>query len=405
MSRKPVRLAYFVTHPIQYQAPLLRRIAADPAIDLTVFFATDYSLRTHFDPGFGREIAWDVDLLDGYHHEFLPVVGDSSKLSPLRPFNYGIVWRLLRGRFDAVWCHSYARLPHLTALVAGRLLGMKVFLRDEASFVSSNPTGARRLLKECFLKTMTRVLSGILTIGTRNREYYAAKGFAPDRLFRMPYAVDNDWFAARIADAAAEREAFRTGLGLEPGRPVALFASKLQPRKRAQDLIRAFLKIVNDPAAGHPYLLIAGDGELRDDLRALAADAPDGSIHFLGFRGQTELPPLYDLCDVFILPSNTEPWGLVVNEAMNAGRPIIATTEVGSARDLVRDGENGFVIEPGDIDALSESLLTLFSDSGLRSRMGQKSLDIIRHWNFDADIEGLHEALRFYFGDRVPDTK
>ena len=90
---------------------------------------------------------------------------------------------------------------------------------------------------------------------------------------------------------------------------------------------------------------------------------------------------------------------------MNAGRPIIATTEVGSARDLVRDGENGFVIEPGDIDALSESLLTLFSDSGLRSRMGQKSLDIIRHWNFDADIEGLHEALRFYFGDRVPDTK
>lgn len=405
MSRKPVRLAYFVTHPIQYQAPLLRRIAADPAIDLTVFFATDYSLRTHFDPGFGREIAWDVDLLDGYHHEFLPVIGDDSRLSPLRPFNYGIVWRLLRGRFDAVWCHSYARLPHLTALVAGRLLGMKVFLRDEASDVSSNPTGPRRVLKACFLRFMRLVLSGILTIGTKNREFYDAKGFAPERLFRMPYAVDNDWFAARIAEAAREREAFRAELGLEPDRPVALFAAKLQPRKRAQDLIRAFKKIADDPAAGRPYLLIAGDGELRDDLRALAADAPEGSIHFLGFRGQTELPPLYDICDVFVLPSNTEPWGLVTNEAMNAGRAIIATTEVGSAHDLVRDGKNGYIIEPGDIDALSDRLLTLFSDSDLRSRMGAESLRIIETWNFDADVKGLRDALRFYFDDRVPDTK
>lgn len=405
MSRKPIRLAYFVTHPIQYQAPLLRKIAADPAIDLTVFFATDYSLRTHFDPGFGREIAWDIDLLDGYHHEFLPIIGDGSKLSPLQPFNYGIVWRLLRGRFDAVWCHSYARLPHLTALVAGRLLGMKVFLRDEASFVSSNPTGARRILKSCFLSVMRLVLSGNLTIGTKNREFYDAKGFAPDRLFRMPYAVDNEWFVARIAEAAAERETFRAGLGLEPGRPIALFAAKLQPRKRAQDLIQAFKKIVDDPAAGRPYLLIAGDGELRDDLRALAADAPEGSIHFLGFRGQTELPPLYELTDVFVLPSNTEPWGLVMNEAMNAGRPVIATTEVGSAHDLVRDGENGFIIEPGDIDALSNHLLTLFSDSDLRTRMGAKSLELIENWNFDADVEGLRDALRFYFGDRVPDTK
>ncbi|MEX2453582.1 MAG: hypothetical protein WD470_02700, partial [Rhodospirillaceae bacterium] len=282
MSGKPVRLAYFVTHPIQYQAPLLRRIAADPSIDLTVYFATDFSLRRHYDPGFGREISWDVDLLSGYRHEFLPTIGDETRLSPLRPFNYGIVWRLLRGRYDAVWCHSYARLPHLTALVAGRLMGKKVFLRDEASFISSRPGRARLFLKMCFLNMMKPVLSGILTIGTMNREYYRTIGFRPERLFRMPYAVDNDWFRARIAEAAERREAFRAELGLEPGRPVALFAAKLQRRKRAQDLIRAFLKIAAEPAAGRPYLLIAGDGELRAELEALAADAPEGSVRFLG---------------------------------------------------------------------------------------------------------------------------
>ena len=401
MSKKPVRLAYFVTHPIQYQAPLLRRIAADPSIDLTVFFATDFSLRQHFDPRFGRDITWDVDLLSGYDHEFLPSVGDDSKLSPLHPFNYGIVWRLLRGRFDAVWCHSYARVPHLTALLAGRLMGKKVFLRDEASFVSSHPTGTRLMLKMGFLGLMRRVLSGILTIGTNNREYYRANGFRDDRLFRMPYAVDNDWFQTRIAEAAARRETFRTELGLEPGRPVALFAAKLQTRKRAQDLIRAFKTIAYNPAAGNPYLLIAGDGELRDELHDLASDAPEGSIRFLGFRGQTELPPLYELCDVFVLPSDTEPWGLVTNEAMNAGRAVIATTEVGAARDLVHDGENGFVIEPGDVDGLGQKLLTLFADRDLRERMGRRSLEIIGQWGFDQDVEGLREALRFYFSDRI----
>ena len=401
MSSKPVRLAYFVSHPIQYQAPLLRRIAEDPSIDLTVFFASDISLREHFDPGFNRQITWDVDLLSGYRHEFLPAIGDRSGLSLFRPFNYGVVARLLGGRFDAVWCHSYFRLPHLTALVAGRLLGKKVFLRDEASFISSNSTGVRRFIKTCFHQVLKRVLNGILTIGSMNREYYAAIGFRQDQLFRMPYAVDNEWFAERIAEAATKRETFRAELGLEPGRPVILFASKLQPRKRAQDLIRAFIKIVDDPAAGRPYLLIAGDGELRDELQALAADAPANSVHFLGFRSQAELPPLYDICDVFVLPSNTEPWGLVTNEAMNAGRAIIATTEVGSARDLVRDGENGFIIEPGDIDALADRLLTLCSDRELCDRMGRKSLEIISNWDFNADIEGLREALRVYFGDRI----
>ncbi|MEX2454894.1 MAG: glycosyltransferase family 4 protein, partial [Rhodospirillaceae bacterium] len=169
--------------------------------------------------------------------------------------------------------------------------------------------------------------------------------------------------------------------------------------------IRAFLKIAAEPAAGRPYLLIAGDGELRAELEALAADAPEGSVRFLGFRGQTELPPLYDICDVFVLPSDTEPWGLVTNEAMNAGRPVIATTEVGAARDLVADGDNGFVVQPGDIDALSGALLKLFSDPELRARMGRRSLEIVGAWSFREDVEGLREALRYYFGDRISDRE
>lgn len=401
MSR-PVRLAYFVTHPIQYQAPLLRRIAADPAIELKVFFATGYSLRRHYDPGFGREIAWDIDLLSGYDHEFLPVLGSDAGLSPVRPFNYGVAARVIGGRFDAVWCHSYARVPHLAAMIAARLTGKKVFLRDEANRFSSRPGPARLFVKRIFLAVLKRLLSGNLTIGTLNREHYRNLGVPEEKLFMMPYAVDNDWFRARIAEAAARRDAFRDELGLEPGRPIALFAGKFIPRKRPQDLIRAFKAIAGDPSAGRPYLLVAGDGELRDELHALAADAPEGAVRFLGFRGQTELPPLYDLADVFVIPSEMEPWGLVTNEAMNAGIPIVATTEVGAAHDLVRDGDNGFVLEPGDVDGLAAALLRIFSDAAERERMGRRSLEIIDRWSFAEDVEGLKSALRHYFGDRVP---
>src|SRR3974390_2052095 len=89
-ERRPLRLAYFVSHPIQYQAPLLRRIAQEKDIYLKVFFSSNISMRGYLDPGFGRTVKWDVPLVEGYDHEFLPVLRDGEKLGPLRPVNYGI---------------------------------------------------------------------------------------------------------------------------------------------------------------------------------------------------------------------------------------------------------------------------------------------------------------------------
>ena len=110
---RPVRLAYLVSHPIQYQAPLLRAIAAEPDIDLTVFFCSDVSVRPHRDDGFGREIAWDVKLLDGYRHEFLPGWADPGSPTLARPINYGLAKRLRGGKFDVLWVHGFARLASL----------------------------------------------------------------------------------------------------------------------------------------------------------------------------------------------------------------------------------------------------------------------------------------------------
>ena len=397
ISGRLYRLAYIVTHPIQYQAPLLRLIASQPDIELTVFFESDFSVRGYRDAGFDQVIEWDVPLLEGYNHEFLPAIGGTDRISPSRPFNYGLFNRLKRGRFDALWVHGYARRTNLLAILAARLAGMKVFVRDEATALSAPRSPLRRASKSIFFRLLSGSVTGFLSIGASNRNYYIANGIPVERIFPMPYAVDNEFFASRAAQAASGREAFRVGLGLEPGRPVVLYASKFLPRKRPDDLLRAYERLLEKLPrhTAPPYLLFVGDGELRAQVEAEAKAKDLSAVRFLGFRNQTELAAFYDLCNVFVLPSIHEPWGLVVNEVMAAGRPVIVGDEVGCAADLVQPGRNGFTIQAGDVEALADALHTIVTagPDALR-RMNEASREIIAAWSFAEDIAGLRQALQ-----------
>lgn len=116
----PYRIACLVTHPIQYQAPMFRHLAASPELDLTVFFLSDISMREYRDAGFGVRLKWDVSLLEGYRSEFLPALGAIDQISFWRPFTLAICRRLRAGRFDALWIHGYAHQAMLRAVAAAR---------------------------------------------------------------------------------------------------------------------------------------------------------------------------------------------------------------------------------------------------------------------------------------------
>lgn len=387
------RVAYLVTHPIQYQAPLLRRIAREPSIDLTVFFCSDFSVSSYVDPGFQRTVTWDIPLLDGYRHEFLPAFGRKNAVTFWRPLNYGLWSRLRSGGFDVVWVHGYARFFHLLAILMAKVLGLKVLVRDEATLLSKRRGPFKRMAKWIFFRGLNALCDGFLAIGSLNREYYIAHGVSKGKIFLMPYAVDNDFFEERAKKCYETRHAFRVALGLEVGRPIILYTSKLSRRKRAMDLLDAYSRIVDglDP---RPYLIFVGDGELRASLEWMAVrQKVHRDVVFAGFRKQEELPCFYDLCDVFVLPSVQEPWGLVVNEVMNAGRPVIVSDQVGSGRDLVKDGENGYVFQAEHVDELAQALRNVLEDKGHRSGMGVRSLEVIRQWSFEQDVLGLRWAL------------
>ena len=404
-SRQPVlfsqhrklRLAYFVTHPIQYQAPLLRRIAAEPDIDLNVLFSSDISVRGYRDHGFGVHVQWDTPLLDAYNSEFLPVLHGAMSGWPfgsLGPLNYGIKKRLRDGWFDAVWVHGYNYLTNLQAIRVASSFGVPVLLRAESTLHDRVRSRLKLAIKRQFFTWLKPRVSAVLSIGDENTAYWK-HNFGEDLpIFPCCYAVDNAYFQQECANAAKTREQFRASLGLDPARPIILFAGKLIPRKRCGDLLEACLKLSETwHGEPKPYLLIVGDGEERSTLETRAKEASAGNIRFLGFRNQSELPRFYDLCNVFVLTSVDEPWGLSVNEVMNAGRPVVVSDQVGCQKNLVHPGINGFVVPAGNVAALAVSLRTVLTDQNKALVMGAESLRIIADHSFEQDVSGLRAAL------------
>ena len=389
------RLAYLVTHPIQYQAPLLKRIAAEPDIALTAFFESDVSTRGYFDQGFGRTIEWDVKLLDGYRHQMLPALGGVGDAIPnfWKPASIGLVRKLLAGRFDALWVHGYARAHHLGMLSAARALGLRTLLRDEM-WEDARPRDAARNANKARLWPLVDLsVSAYLAIGQHNANYYEALGVKREKIFSVPYAVDNAWFRRRIANQAQRSAELRQSLNIAPEQIVFLQPAKLQEHKRPVLSVEAFAQLKREGLADRAVLLLAGDGTEREKLESKIRDAGLSNVHLLGFQNQAEMAALYGLADVCLLPSQWEPWGLAINEAMNGGCAIIASDRVGSAPDLVRDS-NGIVVPHDDQAALTTAIRTLATSPDATRRMGQASLDIIAGWGFDQDVAGLRQALK-----------
>ena len=206
-----------------------------------------------------------------------------------------------------------------------------------------------------------------------------------------PYAVDNKFFEDRVRAVAPHREQLRAALGLEPDRPVLLFAGKLMPRKRPGICLRHGYAL----RRGRTSALICFTLAMEHCLPNSKSSAANGSeaVRFLGFKNQSELPAYYDLCDVFVMPTVFEPWGLVVNEVMNAGKAVIASDQVGCAPDLVRHGYNGFVYRAGDVEDLHRVLRTALNDRTRLAEMGRRSLEMINRWSFEEDVHGLRAAL------------
>lgn len=397
---RPVRVAVLNTHPIQYFAPLYAYLKQTlPEMQLVALYCSDYSLRGAVDTGFSRTVQWDIDLLAGYDHQYL---GQAVRRRTPRGFWSLIVpevWTEIRsGRHDVLWLHGYGYFACVLAFLAAKSMGMPVMLRGE-THLSLNRSGWRRHLRDGVLRQAFRWVDGFLAIGRHNRDYYRKAGVPETRIFDVPYAVDNERFMAASDICLDQRARIRQKLGIETAAPVVLYASKLVERKHPHTLLKAVRQVQQRGVS--LGVCVVGSGPMEGELRALAGGLALTDCSFPGFVNQSELPAVYAACEMFVLAAESEPWGLVVNEVMCAGLPVVIGDEVGCADDLVEPGVNGFHVEAGNVDALAEALLAIASNAELRRHMGAASRERISRWGFRQCASGLQSALHSFFPTRI----
>ena len=388
-------LVILTTHPIQYQVPLWQRLAEAGEVEFEVWYMSDHAVRPSLDRDFGRVFAWDLDLLSGYPHRFLPGPQDITSFRGTRLDDFGAA--LEKGGATTLFVNGWQTAGYWTAVWAAHRTGIPVWLRGESNDLHRTPVW-KRWVKRRLLERLFARVDRFLAIGTANRRLYRSYGVAERRLREAPYAVDNARFAAEAARLAPQRAALRARWGIEPDAFCVLFAGKLIAKKRPHDLVEA-ARLLSQPA-GRPgseagpalHLLFVGDGPLRESLRAECRDGRDdhspGALStvarpratFTGFLNQSEIPEAYAVADCLALPSDhRETWGLVVNEAMASGVPCAVSDACGCAEDLVAPLDRGFVFRGGDPADLARALRRLAAHpperARLRAHIGRFSFD------------------------------
>lgn len=341
------RLAVVVSHPTQYYSPWFQQLAKEEALDLKVFYLWSFGVTQQTDRQFGQTIKWDVDLLSGYAHEFVPNISSD----PGTHHFYGLNNPTLHDRLgayapSAVLLFGYAYRAHLGLLL--RPPAPLIFRGDSHLLGHARPSWLKRIA----LSWIYSRFAAVTYVGQANQAYFRAFGVREAKLHFAPHCVDAACFVRNQAVAHAAKDR-RESLGIS-FKKVILFAGKYIPDKQPSALLEAFMRL----APANTALVFVGAGSEHASLVARAAALPPGSVHFLPFANQSEMPSIYAMADIFVLPSNGlyETWGLAVNEAMHLGVPCLVSDRVGCQADLVTEGQTGWVFKAGDVDALTAAL-------------------------------------------------
>lgn len=389
------KLAVLTSHPIQYQAPLFRRMSTAPGVDLTVYFCWNFGVEQSFDKDFGIAIKWDIPLLEGYRHAFLKNYSPRPSSGFWGQVNPAIVTELFKHKYDAVLIYGWNSLTNWLAFAAMIVTGTPVLIRGENPFNQELLKGRLKLsVKKLVLGWLFKRIKAFLYIGEENRKFYRYYDVPEERLFFAPYAVDNERFIKEADTLSGKRDHVRASLGIARGAFTVLFMGKLTSKKQPDVLLKTFEAMKKK--GGDAHLFFVGDGELRPKLEEYARSHGVADVHFEGFKNQTELARYYAAADVLVLPSGAgETWGLAVNEAMCFSLPVVVSDAVGCAPDLVRNNENGFVVPLGDVSAFAEKLEMIARDPTWKKRLGAASRRIIGHYNYQEDVRGILAALRY----------
>ena len=368
------KLAIITTHPIQYYAPVFKLLHDRGQIEIMVYYTWGEKAKVKFDPGFGATIAWDIPLLEGYPFAWVNnTASDPGSHHFKGIINPGLIQQVQDWKPDAVLIFGWAYQSHLRCLryFKGRL---PMYFRGDSTLLDE-PKGLKKILRSVFLNWVYKYVDFAFYTGSNNKDYFKKHGLKDMQLIFAPHAVDNDRFSA---DRSAEAAALRKQVDIGDSDILVLFAGKFEDKKSPLELLDAFLLLDKTDV----HLLFVGNGDLEGVLKTRAKGTKN--IHFIDFQNQTQMPMIYQACDLFCLPSKGpgESWGLAVNEAMACGKAVLVSDKAGCAIDLVKKDFNGVIFESVNKDALANSLSELTQSKKRLTEMGANSKSLISDWSF-----------------------
>lgn len=392
-----MKLAIVSTHPIQYFAPIFKLLAKE--CTTKVFYTWGLAgTNQKFDKDFGKKIEWDIPLLEGYDYEFL----DNTSSNPgshhfMGIQNPAIIDRINNFEPSAILIYGWAYWSHLKVI---RHFNRKIpiWFRGDSTLLDEKSSW-KKLIRKALLSWVYRYIDRAFYVGTANKAYFKEFGLKEHQLIFAPHAIDNDRFAE---DRTIEANSIRKNLGVSESSVLILFAGKLEWKKNPGLLLESFIQ-VDKP---NVHLLFVGNGALEQSLKSMAyqftnpppAPSKGGQnfslknrIHFMDFQNQSFMPVVYQACDLICLPSETETWGLVINEAMAAGKAVLVSDKVGCAIDLV-DESNGVIFYQKK--ELSKCLNKLITDRKRLVKMGLASKKIIANWTFQKQTIAFIQLIK-----------
>jgi glycosyltransferase involved in cell wall biosynthesis len=378
------KICIITTHPIQYYAPVFKVITQSNMVELKVFYTWGACSIEKKDPGFNRIIEWDIPLFDGYNYEFLL---NTANDKGTHHFN-GIINPDIIQRIDAFkpnfiliygWCwNSHLKvMRHYKNKVPIWFKGDSTLLLPSKSFKQK----IKSIIKKPLLKWIYSHVNKAFYVGINNKLYFLEYGMNLGKMVFAPHAIDNIRFATdRIEEAANLRKT----LSINGQAIIILFAGKFEVVKNPKLLLKAFLELKENY---NVHLLFVGNGLLKNDLTSITQHNPN--VHFIDFQNQSQMPVIYQACDLFCLPSQSETWGLAVNEAMACGKAVLVSDKVGCAMDLVKPGINGDIFQADSIRSLTEKLAIITKNRLKLMEFGKASREIIQSWSFQHVAETI----------------
>lgn len=324
-----------------------------------------------------RDDSWKSFSALGFTYTILKGIpcGDDSAFSP-QVINY-----LKKNTYNAIVIHNPATPTGVTAILYCKLFRIPFILQSEGG-IPKDGKGIKERFKKWLMKSAKLYLSGM----NPEHDYFLTYGAKKEEIVQFPFTSLYQKDIVKKIPSCEEKKKLRAELGIEADAMI-LFVGQFIHRKGIDILLNAAKNLPGDP-----YILIVG-GEPTEEYREIIRDNGLLNVHFCAFMSREELAKYYLASDIFVLPTREDTWGLVVNEAMAAGLPVITTMNCVAGRELVENGVNGYLVETENAEALHCAMEDLLLDAEKRYQMGVSSLKRIQPYSYENMAKVIYTGL------------